>query len=255
MKSLKIFIVDDDQDFAKSLAEFLKDEGHQVDLAFNGESAIQKYQENEFDITFMDVKLPGMNGVESFFQIRKINPHARVVMMTAFSVEQLLNQAIEKGALGVLRKPFGIPRLMSLLEDIQPDGVILIVDDDHDFIDGLKDWLIDHGYRVVVAYTGQEAVDLVLNNGIDILVLDLKLPVLSGLEVYLTLKKQGCTLPTIIVTGYEKEEAATIDKLHSMSIAGCLIKPFKPEDLLEIIRVVEDEKIQKIWFPSRLTGE
>jgi two-component system response regulator HydG len=242
MRPLKIFIVDDNQDFAESLADILELDGHQVKLAFDGETAIEKFREQNFDITFMDVKLPGMNGVESFFEIRKINPQARVVMMTGYSVEQLLSQAIENGALGVLRKPLEISKLLALLEKVKPSGIILLADDDQDFVDSLEDFLTDHNYIVVVAHTGQEAVDRVLTNNIDILILDLKLPVLNGLEVYLTLKKRGRVVPTIIVTAYAVEEADNIDKLRSMSVSGCFVKPFDPEDLLEAIRIIMEEK-------------
>ena len=242
MKSLKIFIVDDNQDFAESLADILELDGHQVELAFDGETAIEKFREQNFDLTFMDVRLPGMDGVESFFEIRKINPQARVVMMTGYSVEQLLSQAIENGAMDVLRKPIKMSKLLELLEKVRPSGIILLADDDQDFIDSLEDFLTGHSYLVVVAHTGQEAVDRVLANNIDILILDLKLPVLSGLEVYLTLKKHNRAVPTIIVTAYAIEEADNIDRLRAMSVSGCFVKPFDPEDLLEAIRIVTEEE-------------
>jgi two-component system response regulator HydG len=254
MKALDIFIVDDDRDFAESLAEILTQAGHRVDLCFDGESAVHIFRQQKFDITFMDVKLPGKNGVESFFEIRDINPRARVVMMTAYSVEQLLSQAIERGALGVLRKPFDTDRLLHMLEDVRPDGVILMADDDPDFVDSLRHLLTGKGYKVVVARTGEEAVGTILADGIDILVLDLKLPVLSGLEVYLELKHRNRILPTIIVTGYAVEEAAAMDQLRAMSVAGCLIKPFDPQKMLEIIQAIQDEKLQTTWFPSRNAG-
>jgi DNA-binding response OmpR family regulator len=239
MNPLKIFIVDDNQDFAESLADLLKLDGHQVELAFDGETAIEKFRDQNYDITFMDVKLPGMNGVESFFEIRKINPQAKVVMMTGYSVEQLVSQAVENGALGVLSKPIGMPELLEQLEKVKPNGIILLTDDDQDFVNSLEEVLTNHNYKVVVAYTGQEAIDRILANNIDILILDLKLPVLSGLEVYLTLKEKGRLIPTIIVTGYPIEEANSIDKLRSMSISGCFFKPFDPQDLLNAIKLIE----------------
>jgi two-component system response regulator HydG len=241
MRPLRIFLVDDNQDFAESLADILRYEGYRVELAFDAESAVQKFREQEFDITFMDVKLPGMNGVEGFFEIRKVNPQARVVMMSAYSVEQLLAQAIDHGALGMLRKPFDTRQLLALLEDIKPEGVILMADDDGDFVASVQNLLVEQGYAVIVAHTGQEAVDVILADGIDILILDLRLPILSGLEVYLTLKKHGRVLPTIIVTGYAAEEADAINQLRSMSIVGCLIKPFDPQELLELVRAIQDE--------------
>ncbi len=254
MNSLNIFIVDDDRDFAESLGEILTAAGHRVELSFDGESAVHIFRRENFDITFMDVKLPGMNGVESFFEIRKINPGARVVMMTAYSVEQILTQAIEHGALGVLRKPFDTTRLLRMLEDVQPDGVILMADDDPDFADSLRQLFSDRGYKVLVSTNGGEAVAKVLADGIDILVLDLKLPVLSGLEVYLELRRRNRSLPTIIVTGYAEEEAGAMDQLRTMSVAGFLIKPFDPQKMLDIIRSIENDNLQNAWFPSRTAG-
>jgi two-component system, NtrC family, response regulator HydG len=249
MKPLRIFIVDDDQDFAESLAEVLTGAGHEVELCFDGETAVRIFREKEFDITFMDVKLPRQNGVESFFALREIHPQARVVMMTAYSVEQLLAQAVEHGAIGVLRKPFDLPRLLAMLEDAKPDGVILMADDDPDFAESIRCMLAEHGYTVKVAATGAEAVAAVLADGIDILVLDLKLPVLSGLEVYLQLKHHNRALPTIIVTGYAEEEAGAVQQLRAMSVAGYLAKPFDPKHLLEIIHSIEEERFQSTWFP------
>jgi two-component system response regulator HydG len=255
MKPLNIFVVDDDPDFAESLEDILTGAGHRVTLCFDGESAVRTFREKEFDITFMDVKLPGKNGVESFFEIRKIQPRARVVMMTAYSVEQLLSQAVAQGALGVLRKPFDTARMLGMLEDVKPDGVILTADDDPDFVDSLRQLLTGNGYKVVVARTGQEALATILARGIDILVLDLKLPVLSGLEVYLELKRRNRALPTIIVTGYAVEESEAMDQLSALSVAGCLVKPFHPRQLLDIIRRIEDEQFQAAWFPGRTAGD
>jgi two-component system response regulator HydG len=254
MKALSVFIVDDDRDFAESLADILTGAGHRVEVCHDGESAVRILREREFDITFLDVKLPGKNGVESFFEIRKIRPGARVVMMTAYSVEQLVSQAVEQGALGVLRKPFDTGRMLTMLDDVKPEGVILMADDDPDFVDSLRQLLGGRGYKVLVARTGQEAISAILADGIDILVLDLKLPVLSGLEVYLELKRRNRALPTVIVTGYAEEEAEAISRLRAMSVAGCLIKPFDPQELLNVIRLIEDEKFQAAWFPGPTVG-
>ncbi len=236
---MKIFIVDDNRDFAESLADLLKLDGHQVELAFDGETAIENFRNQNYDITFMDVKLPGLNRVESFFEIRKINPQAQIVMMTGYSLEQLVNQAVEKGALGVLTKPISMPQLLTQLEKVKPNGIILLADDDQEFINSLEEVLTSHNYSVVVAYTGQEAVDRILANNVDVLILDLKLPILNGLEVYLTLKEHGRVIPTIIVTGYPIEEAANINQLRSMSVSECFIKPFDPQDLLGAIKLIE----------------
>jgi two-component system response regulator HydG len=234
MHRLRIFIVDDDRDFAESLALLIEGRGHQVELVFSGEEAIAKFREQDFDITFMDVRLPGKSGIESFLEIRKFKPSARVVMMTGYSVEQLLDQAVEQGAWGVLAKPIDVRQVLEMLERIKPDG-ILIVDDDLDFVESLKNLLANKGYTVFVARNGQEGIDRVRSNGIDILILDLCLPILSGLETYLELKRTGHTIPTIVITAYFDEYADDIDRLRSLSVSGVLRKPFDPRELLKAV--------------------
>lgn len=234
MGTLRVFIVDDDQDFAESLALLIEGRGYQVELAYSGEEAIAKFRKQDFDITFMDVRLPGKSGIESLFEIRKLRPSARVVMMTGYSVEQLLEQAVEQGAWGVLDKPINVHQVLDMLERIKPDG-ILVVDDDQDFVEGVQDLLTSNGYTVFVATNGQEAVERIRANGIDILILDLRLPILSGLETYLELKRTGHVVPTLIVTAYLEDYAEDVDRLRSLSVSGVLRKPFNPRDLLEAV--------------------
>ncbi len=106
MRSLRIIVVDDNRDFAESIAEVLSAKGHEVELAFNGRDAVSRCSRRDFDLTLMDVMMLGLNGVESMLEIRRIKPEARVVMMTAFSVEELLRRATDHGALGFCTSRF-----------------------------------------------------------------------------------------------------------------------------------------------------
>jgi len=234
MKNINVLIVDDDRDFAESLAMVLDGRGYQVDTVHSGEGAIRKFREKDFDIAFIDVKLPGKNGVESFMEIRKIKPEARVVMMTGYSVAQLLDRAVENGAWGVLYKPLDMKALLSMIKRIQPHGIV-IADDDPDFVASIHALLTNNGYRVFVATNGREAVERILSNGIDVLILDLRMPVLNGLEAYLELKRAGRVVPTIISTAFMDEETGAIEKLRDLSISGVLRKPFDPAELLKEI--------------------
>ncbi|MFH1194850.1 MAG: response regulator [bacterium] len=234
MKKLNILIVDDDRDFAESLAEVLELRGHDVDLVFDGEEAINKFLGKVYDITFMDVKLPGKNGVESYIEIRNIRPEAKVVMMTGYSVEQLLDQAVENGAWAILHKPLNMVTIFDMVDKIKPDG-ILIVDDDVDFVESIKSVLKTQGYNVYKAHNGQEAIQRVRENNIQFMILDLRLPILNGLEVYLELKKTGHKIPTIIATAFATEEKQMINDLQSLTITGILNKPFNPQTLLDLL--------------------
>jgi CheY-like chemotaxis protein len=228
----RVFIVDDDRDHAESIADVLEQRGYTVEVATTGEEGARRFREAAFDLILMDVKLPGMNGVETFAEFRKIRPDARVVMMTGYSVEQLLAQAVEQGALGVLRKPFAIADLLDVLERVKPRGLVLVADDDPDFADSIEPVLRRHGYSVRVARTGDEALKAV--NGANCLVLDLKMPVLSGVEVYLRLRDAGRAVPTILVTAYADAQRDALARLEPVT-GGLLIKPFDPADLLRAI--------------------
>ena len=159
MKNMDILVVDDNQDFAETLADVLELNGYNVTISYNGEDAITKFTEKDYDLTFMDVKLPGMNGVESFLKIKEIKPKAKVIMMTGYSVEQLLNQAFENGALEILHKPFDMTNVLKIIEKLKPDGIILIADDDEDFVGSIKTLLENEGYKVLIAPDGQKAID------------------------------------------------------------------------------------------------
>ena len=111
-RSLRILIVDDDADNANSLGELLEMEGHRPLVVYDGDGAIAAYLKEDFDIAFMDVMMPGKNGVESFLEIKRLKPAAKVYMMTGYSVEQLLQQAMAGGAMGVFSKPVNLYQVL-----------------------------------------------------------------------------------------------------------------------------------------------
>lgn len=240
MRPLRVFIVDDERDLVESLAMTMEARGFEVEKAFSGEEAIEKFRRKDFDITFMDVRLPGKNGVESFLEIRKFRPDARVIMMTGYSMEQLLDQAVENGAWGVLGKPFDLEKMFDTLDRMKPGG-ILIVDDDPDFIQSITDVLQENGWRIGSVNNGQDALDRIRAGGIDILILDLRLPVMNGLELYLELKRQGYSLPTIIVTAFAEDEEGAIEAFRSMSVTGVIRKPFDPRNLIDELEKISDD--------------
>ncbi len=177
--SMRVFIIDDDRDHAESVADVLAMRGFECELAFSGEAGLARFRESSFDIVFMDVKLPGMNGVETFFEFRKLRPGVKVMLMTGFSLEQLVAQAVENGALGVLRKPFAMQELLDVLEQVKPRGMVLVADDDPEFAASLEPILTHNGYRVKIAKIGDEALTLASHDGLDCLILDVRMPVLG----------------------------------------------------------------------------
>ena len=113
-----IMVVDDDRAMRITLSGILSAEGHEVFSAENGQEAIAMASENAIDLIFMDIRMPGLNGVETFLRIKEVQPECVVVMMTAFSVEQLVNTALSEGAYTVLYKPLAVEKVLEILEKV-----------------------------------------------------------------------------------------------------------------------------------------
>lgn len=232
---MRILVVDDNIDLADSICDALALEDYTADSAYDGESALELFARNSYDMAFLDVKLPGKNGVECFMEMREMQPSCEVVIMTGYRVEELVQQAIAHGALRIMHKPFEMEEVFSLVEEVKPDGIILVVDDNPSFVESVEDLLITSGYSVCTATDGEEALEKMLRKKVDLLLLDLKMPIMSGLEVYLKLKELDRVVPTIIVTAYAEEEPETINRLRSLKVTGVLSKPFDPEHLLSVL--------------------
>jgi two-component system, NtrC family, response regulator HydG len=232
-RSLRVLIVDDDKDNANSLGELFELEGHRPLVVYDGSSAVAAYIKEDFDIAFMDVMMPGKNGVESFFEIRSLRPTAKVYMMTGYSVEQLLQQALDGGAMGVFSKPVNLYRILEAVAGIGETGIVLVSDDDPEFAPELSRLINRKGYRCELAHTGQGAIARVEAGNVDVLVLDLKLPLIYGIDVYNRLKKLGLSVPTVIVSSQMLESEKDQALLSDVIVTGILNKPFDPRMLME----------------------
>jgi two-component system, NtrC family, response regulator HydG len=229
----RVLIVDDDCDHAESLADVIELRGHTAQLAYSGEEAIDYFRATNFDFVLLDVRLPGINGVDTFLELKKIRPAAQVMMMTGYSVEQLVAQAIDGGALGVLLKPFAATQVLELLSKVKQRGRILVADGDADFVATIMPILEGAGYCVEIAATGAEALEKMIREHVDCLLLNLRLPVLSGAELYARLVDAGRTVPTVLITG-GREDADQDARLRSEA-CDMLFKPFDPNALLAAI--------------------
>jgi two-component system, NtrC family, response regulator HydG len=233
-RAMRIFVIDDDFDLAESLADVLEARGFEVEIAHSGEEGVARFAEGAFDMVFMDVKLPGMNGVESFLAMKAMRADARVMLMTGYGVEELLQRAIENGALGVLHKPFAITDALAVMEDLKVRGTVLVADDDAAFAASLEALLSVSGYRVALAATGGEALERVVAGGIDCVILDLRLPGMSGVEVFLELERRGRSVPTVFVSGFAVEEEPALARVRAAA-RGVFAKPLDPARLLGVL--------------------
>ncbi|MBI4124352.1 MAG: response regulator [Deltaproteobacteria bacterium] len=234
-KDVKILIVDDQPSMLETFTDILTDKGFLVDVAEDGFQAIDKVKQAKYDIIFMDIRMPGINGVQTFREIKKVDEGAAVIMMTAYAVEDLVREAIIEGAYTVIYKPFDIERIVSTIERVLKKMLVLVVDDRLEDRETFKDLLEGRGFKVATAKTGHEAIDLVRQGNFDIIFLDIKLPDLDGVKTFEEVHKIRPEVPVIMVTGYTVEES--IQQAVEKGAYTCL---FKPIDVERLIRVMDE---------------
>lgn len=115
-----IMIVDDDRDFRTTLHEILQDEGWGVVSTEDGYQAIQLASMSPFDLVFMDIRMPGIDGVETFLKIKETLPECMVVMMTGHADQSLIKKALREGAITCLRKPVSIEQVLEIASKALP---------------------------------------------------------------------------------------------------------------------------------------
>jgi two-component system chemotaxis response regulator CheY len=113
-----ILIVDDAAFMRTRCARLLTENGHQVIEAGNGVEAVQKYQESRPDCVLLDITMPEMDGLTALQEIRKVDPNARVAMVTAMGQQSIILQAIKSGARDFVMKPFERDRVLAAVEKL-----------------------------------------------------------------------------------------------------------------------------------------
>lgn len=232
-RKLDVLIVDDDVDNALSLGELMEMEGHRPRVVHSGEAAIEAYVHGNFDVSFMDVMMPGLNGVESFLKIRKLHPSAKVYMMTGFSVAELLKQAMCNGAMGVLTKPTSPQTIVDLVQEVGENGLVIAPRYEHGFGKTLGGKMQAAGLACQIL-DRPEAVDHDRLHGIP-LIMDFNSSLIDTVEHYSALRNAGPMPATVIVAGSEPVHVAGNGVLRDLSVTGILNKPFDPEELLQML--------------------
>jgi DNA-binding NtrC family response regulator len=111
----EILVVDDDQSIATAFERFLRHEGHVCTVASNAEDAVRLVAERDPDLVVMDIRMPGVDGLQTLQQLRSLYPDVYVVMMTAYGTSQTSIDAIRAGAFEYLTKPLDLDQLRTVI--------------------------------------------------------------------------------------------------------------------------------------------
>ena len=230
----RVLVVDDQRSMRLTLAGIIEDQGHEVIEVEDGYQAIAATSRTHFDLVFMDIKMPGINGVQAFREIKKTSPGTVVVMMTGFAVEDLVEEALTEGAFAVVYKPFEIDHVIGLMESVLKTVVILVVDDRASDREILGQILTDKGFNVATAADGDEAIQMVKSNHHDIIFMDVKMPGKDGFTTFEVIRSIDPEARVIFMTGFVDEEP--IRQAIDSGAYPIAYKPFDMTDILKLVR-------------------
>lgn len=241
---MKILVVDDDRRIVKTTCDILKIKGHEAIAAYTGEEGVEMVKTEAPDCVLMDIRMPGISGVEALRQMKVISPSLPVVLVSAYATGEVVDEAKRAGAYAVLSKPLNFQMVLSFLSLLHKEENILVVDDDPSFGKTLKDILVLRGYQVETETEPEKVLDHLTNNYKLVVVLDLKLGDVNGVEVLKRIQAKYPNKPVVMMTGYRQEMGASIEKANQIGAYTVLYKPFETDALLQLIEEIRIKKLQ-----------
>jgi len=121
----KILIVDDEKNIASSFKKILEDDGHKAVIASSAEEALKIAKGSVMDLVVMDIRMPGMSGLEAFSKFKEIDNKIPIIIMTAFGTTETAIEAMRMGAYEYIIKPFDIPYVKKLIEKALEAGRLM----------------------------------------------------------------------------------------------------------------------------------
>lgn len=255
--AIRVLMVDDERDFLEATAPALTRRGFCVEQAGDGFTALAAVRRQPPEVVVLDVKMPGMDGVEVFQQIRQLVPEVPVVMLTGHGNIQQAFESSREGVFEYLVKPCEVDRLAGVLhravEDVRqesPEGepeedvLLLLVDDEVDFIASLSPALERRRIQVTSAVTGDEALAIARRQLFDVALIDVRMPGMEGLTLLRSLRALDRDIEVIVLTGHPSMQ----DAVAGMKAGAFdfLSKPQPVEVLARRIRSAHARRLRRV---------
>ncbi len=233
--SPSILVVDDDVDTCNNLSDILSDLGYRVTTAHDGLSALELIRRQPFDVALLDLKMPGMDGLELYREIKQLRAGTVAIIVSAFASEATRQEALAAGAWQVLAKPVDFPRLLGLVDEALGQPLVMVVDDDHELCQTLWDLLRERGFRVALAHDEKEASRQLKDQTFTVVLIDMKLPDTDGTRVFHLVRESNPRARTVLITGLRSEMERLVDQVVQEGADAVCYKPFDVPRLLAVL--------------------
>ena len=254
-----ILVIDDERMICDLLRSVFYSFGHEVLMATSGREGLELFRQRRPRFTLLDLNMPGMNGIEVLQEIRKIDQKADVIILTGGGTDALEIKARGLGAAEFLRKGLPLEALVRLVDramqrtasvTIAPPSVaapeeapagglgeksILVVDDEPQVRSMIAQFLTKRGYRVSVAQDGPTALTLVEQAPPHLIILDIKMPGMNGLEVLRQLRAKQYKGGVIALTS--SQETSDLQGMMDLGAVDVMGKPVDLETLEVVVQL------------------
>jgi CheY-like chemotaxis protein len=230
-----ILVVDDDVDTCRNLSDILTDLGYHVDTAHDGPCALELVRRNAYDVALLDYKMPGMDGLTLYREIKRLRAGTVAIVVTAYASGSTVEEALGAGAWQVLPKPVDFPTLLGLVQEAVGQPLVLVVDDDHDLCANLWDLFRERGLRVCLAHDEREARAHLKDIAFQAVLIDMKLPAGDGTTVFQFVRQANPAARTIVITGHRGEMDQRVQHLLQEGADAVCYKPFDIPNLLAAV--------------------
>jgi PAS domain S-box-containing protein len=237
-----ILLVEDNKANQNLARRLLAGAGFAVEIAENGEIAVERASAYLYDLILMDIQMPLMDGLVATREIRNLerqrgDRRVPIIALTANAIEGYRDKCIESGMDDFLTKPIKKDRLLETVDRwIDKRPAVLIVDDSAPSQLLIKTYLKGTDYQLFFADNGQQALDFFNRHWVSLVLLDMEMPVLDGYATAKAIRQLpiGANLPIIAMTGHEGVEET--NKCLNSGCSDYLGKPLRKANLIEAIR-------------------
>lgn len=250
----KILVVEDDEPIRRWLELALKKDEYEVVTASDGVEGLDVARKISPDLVITDLWMPKANGVEMIESLGGISFGARFIVLSAHLTDSSGGTLEELGVYTILSKPVDTELLLSSVRDAlntpvnkerdlpatcenEQEITILIADDDATVRNFLKTYLSRKGYDIELAANGVEAIEKTLAYDIDLILMDLHMPLMGGAKAIDAIKKASRDICIACITG--EAGSKEINAARAAGASSCLRKPFQLKELLAEIKRLE----------------
>jgi len=252
-KPIRLLLVDDEEEFLLATSQALGRRGFEVSVAPNGVTALEKLTTESFDVVVLDVKMPDIDGVEVFNQISSRKPELPIIILTGHPSISDAFHTSKNGIADYLSKPVEIEELARKARkafekaksrktgsgsDDKPATIdepisVMIVDDEEELLSSLSRLFARRKIKPVTANSGAKALEILEDMLVDIMILDVKMPGMDGLEVLRRVKTKYPSIQVILLSGHPSMETAV--EGVKLGASEYLKKPPDIDDLVNTI--------------------